>query len=109
GLRVDDRPPADRTETANPLTNVYRTKDGAFIALGFLQADRYWPEFCIVVAQLDWVLDERLATMQARAEHSVECVALLDELFAERTLAEWEDLLSRQQGQWDGFLAAGRG
>ena len=33
---------------------------------------------------------------------------MLDELFAERTLAEWEDVLSRQQGQWDVFLKAGR-
>ena len=107
-LDADELPAADRTETANPLTNVYRTKDGAFIALGFLQADRYWPEFCIVVDKLDWVLDERFATMQARGENSVACVALLDELFAERTLAEWEDLLSRQQGQWDVFLQAGR-
>ena len=33
---------------------------------------------------------------------------MLDELFAERTLAEWEEVLSRQQGQWDVFLKAGR-
>ncbi len=107
-LDVDELPAADRTQTANPLTNVYRTKDGAFIALGFLQADRYWPEFCIVVDKLDWVVDERFATMKARAEHSTACVTMLDELFAEKTLAEWEELLSSQQGQWDVFLQAGR-
>ncbi len=33
---------------------------------------------------------------------------MLDDLFAERTLAEWEEVLSRQQGQWDVFLKAGR-
>ena len=33
---------------------------------------------------------------------------MLDELFAERTLAEWEEVLSRQSGQWDVFLTAGR-
>ena len=32
---------------------------------------------------------------------------MLDQLFAERTLAEWEEVLSRQQGQWDVFLKAG--
>ena len=33
---------------------------------------------------------------------------LLDQLFAERTLSEWEEVLSRQDGQWDVFLPAGR-
>src|SRR6478672_7481693 len=95
-LDVDELPAADRTETANPLTNVYRTKDGHFVALGFLHVDR-----------LDWVVDERFDTMQSRAANSEACVKMLDELFAERDLAEWEDLLSRQQGQWDVFLKAG--
>ncbi len=106
-LDVDELPAPDRTKTANPLTNVYRTKDGHFVALGFLQADRYWAELCILVDRLDWVVDERFDTMQSRAANSEACVKMLDELFAERDLAEWEDLLSRQQGQWDVFLKAG--
>jgi len=106
-LDVDELPAPDRTQTANPLTNVYRTKDGHFVALGFLQADRYWAELCILVDRLDWVVDERFDTMQSRAANSEACVKMLDELFAERDLAEWEDLLSRQQGQWDVFLKAG--
>ena len=106
-LDVDELPAPDRTQTANPLTNVYRTKDGHFVALGFLQADRYWAELCILVDRLDWVVDERFDTMQSRAANSEACVKMLDELFAERDLVEWEDLLSRQQGQWDVFLKAG--
>ena len=106
-LDVDELPAPDRTKTANPLTNVYRTKDGHFVALGFLQADRYWTELCILVDRLDWIVDERFDTMQSRAANSEACVKMLDELFAERTLAEWEELLSRQQGQWDVFLKAG--
>jgi len=106
-LDVDELPAADRTKTANPLTNVYRTKDGHFVALGFLQADRYWAELCILVDRLEWVVDERFDTMQSRAANSESCVKMLDELFAERDLAEWEELLSRQQGQWDVFLKAG--
>jgi crotonobetainyl-CoA:carnitine CoA-transferase CaiB-like acyl-CoA transferase len=106
-LDVEELPAADRTRTPNPLTNVYRTKDGHFVALGFLQADRYWAELCILVDHLEWVTDDRFDTMQSRAVHSEACVRMLDELFAGRTLAEWEELLSRQQGQWDVFLKAG--
>ena len=56
-------PHQDHTKSPNPLTNQYRTKDGHFVALGFLQADRYWPEFCMVVDHLEWIADERFATI----------------------------------------------
>ena len=48
-LDVDELPYQGHEGSPNPLTNVYRTKDGHFIALGFLQADKYWPEFCLAV------------------------------------------------------------
>jgi crotonobetainyl-CoA:carnitine CoA-transferase CaiB-like acyl-CoA transferase len=107
-LDVDELPHQGHSQSPNPLTNQYRTKDGHFIALGFLQADRYWPEFCMVVDHLEWIADQRFATLESRAENAEACVALLDDLFAERTLAEWEEVLSRQHGQWDVFLKAGR-
>ena len=107
-LGADDLPYQGHFASPNPLTNTYRTKDGHFIALGFLQADRYWPEFCLTVDRLEWLSDERFTTADDRRAHAAECVAVLDQLFAERDLAEWEEVLSRQQGQWDVFLPAGR-
>ena len=35
-------------------------------------------------------------------------IVLLEELFAEKTLAEWETILSTQDGQWDVLLPAGQ-
>ncbi len=107
-LDADELPYQGHFDSPNPLTNVYRTKDGHFIALGFLQADKYWPEFCVTVDRLEWIGDERFTTMEDRRINSEACVQLLDDLFAERTLAEWEETLSRQDGQWDVFLTAGR-
>ena len=54
----------------------------------------------MVVDHLEWIADERFATLESRAANAEACVALLDELFAERTLAEWEDVLraSRASG-----------
>ena len=90
-LDVDELPHQGHFASPNPLTNQYRTKDGHFIALGFLQADKYWPEFCMAVDRLEWIGDERFTTMEDRRVNAEACVALLDELFAERTLAEWEE------------------
>ena len=57
-------------DSTNPLVNEYRTRDGGFIALAFLQSDRYWPEFCVLVDRYDWLADERFTDSAARAEHS---------------------------------------
>ena len=53
-------PPVPRHST-NPLVNDYRTKDDQLHRLAFLQSDRYWPEFCVLVDELDWLADERFA------------------------------------------------
>ena len=107
-LGVDELPHQGHFASPNPLTNTYRTKDGHFIALGFLQSDRYWPEFCLAVDRLEWLADERFTTADDRRANAEACVTLLDELFAERNLADWEEVLSRQHGPWDVFLRAGR-
>ena len=107
-LDVDELPYQGHFASPNPLTNQYRTSDGHFIALAFLQSDKYWPEFCMTVDRLEWLADERFSTAEDRRVNAAACVELLDELFAERTLAEWEEILARQDGQWDVFLKAGR-
>lgn len=94
-------PHQEHAEAQNPVVNGYRTGDGRTIVLGMLQADRYWPGFCIAVGRPEWIDDERMATAQLRHDNRRLCVELLDELFAGRTLAEWKEALSRQDGQWD--------
>ena len=107
-LDSDRLPHQYHEDSTNPLVNEYRTRDGGFIALAFLQSDRYFPEFCVLVDRYDWLADDRFTDSAARAEHSRELVRLLDELFLERDLAEWQELLSKQDGQWDTVLPAGQ-
>lgn len=107
-LDTDTLPHQYHDQSPNPLTNYYRTKDDRFISLGFLQSDRYWPEFCVLVDKLDWLADERFTDGSARQRHASACIGLLDELFADRTLDDWKELLSRQEGQWDVLLPAGQ-
>jgi crotonobetainyl-CoA:carnitine CoA-transferase CaiB-like acyl-CoA transferase len=107
-LDVDRLPHQHHRDSTNPLVNEYRTKDDGFIALAFLQSDRYWPEFCVLVERLDWLADERFTDSTDRAANSQALVKLLDELFLERDLAEWQDLLSTQDGQWDTVMPAGQ-
>lgn len=93
----------DRKETWNPLSGTYRTRDGRFIILVMLDADRYWADFCQVVGRPELVADPRFVDMGARKQNSRACVEILDDLFAGRDYAEWCEILSKAKGVWSPF------
>lgn len=82
-----------RTEAINPIWNFYRTKDDRWISLGMLQSDRYWSNFCKVIGKPELDKDPRFVDMNARRENCVELIRILDELFATKTIEEWENTL----------------
>jgi len=96
-------PPAsapDRAATPNPLTAVYRTEDGRHIQLVFLEADRYWGDFCRLIHRDDLADDPRFADLASRRTNAAACVAELDREFARRRFAEWKELLSGLDAPW---------
>ena len=93
------KPPANKPH--NVLVSNYRSSDGRFLALCMLQADKYWVPFCEVAGRPDLAADPRFVDASARRENLDACYAEVKALFASKSLAEWKDILSRQQGQWD--------
>jgi crotonobetainyl-CoA:carnitine CoA-transferase CaiB-like acyl-CoA transferase len=93
----------DRKATWNPLSGTYRTRDGRFIILVMLDADRYWTDFCTVVGRSDLIADPRFIDMAARKDNARACVEMLDGLFATRDYAQWCEILSKVQGVWSPF------
>lgn len=85
----------------NPLVSNYRTKDGRFLALCMLQAQRYWAPLCKVAGRPDLAVDPRYADNASRRAHLAECYSDLKAMFASRTLHEWRGILAQQDGQWD--------
>jgi crotonobetainyl-CoA:carnitine CoA-transferase CaiB-like acyl-CoA transferase len=92
--------PSDHGATANPLIRAYATSDGRHVQLMFLQADRYWADLCELVGREDLRDDPRFADMEARRANGDACVAALEAVFAERTYAEWKELLGRLDAPW---------
>jgi crotonobetainyl-CoA:carnitine CoA-transferase CaiB-like acyl-CoA transferase len=84
----------------NPLVGSYRTKDGRHIALVFLEADRYWADFCRLLGREELIDDPRFVDLQARRDNADACVALLQAEFASRTFAEWKELLAGIDAPW---------
>jgi crotonobetainyl-CoA:carnitine CoA-transferase CaiB-like acyl-CoA transferase len=93
------RPPPLGASTGNPLVSTYTTKDGRFVALGCLQAAKYWPEVCEMIERPELATDERFAGTAITA-NAAEATVLLREAFADRTLDEWRDRLVDFSGQW---------
>lgn len=92
--------PANRVPY-NVLVYNYRTSDGRFIALCMLQGDKYWAKFCEVAGRPDLAADPRFADAKTRVQNMDACFPEVKALFASKTLAEWREILSRQDGQWD--------
>lgn len=93
----------DRKATWNPLSGTYRTRDGRFIILVMLDADRYWADFCKVIGRPDIIEDPRFIDMPARKVNARACVELLDEVFASRSYADWCEILKHAKGVWSPF------
>lgn len=85
----------------NVLVANYRTKDGRFLALCMLQGDKYWKRFCEVAGRPDLAEDPRYVDAKARSQHAEEVFADVKALFETKTLEEWREILSSQDGQWD--------
>ncbi len=80
----------DREAPTNPLSNLYKCKDGRCIQLMHLQPDPYWRPLARVMGMDDIVDDPRFTDMRARAEHAVDLVRIMDDKFATKTADEWD-------------------
>ena len=90
-----------RSQAMNPLVNIYRTSDDRYLSLCMLQSDKYWGRFCELAGRPDLATDDRFVNSEARARNGEAGVAALDALFATKPLAEWREILHRQDGQWE--------
>jgi crotonobetainyl-CoA:carnitine CoA-transferase CaiB-like acyl-CoA transferase len=82
-----------RKRAGNPLWNHYKCQDGKWLAVGMIQADRYWGDFSKAIGRPDLVTDPRYADMASRSKNCESCVEILDQVFAARPRAEWLDIL----------------
>ncbi|MDE2302537.1 MAG: CoA transferase [Sphingomonadales bacterium] len=90
----------DRKATWNPISGSYKTRDGRFIQLVMLDADRYWPDLCRVIGHPGLIDDPRFVDMAARKANARACVETLDAIFATRDFGEWCEILKPAKGVW---------
>ncbi|HXY91287.1 MAG TPA: CoA transferase [Acidimicrobiia bacterium] len=92
--------PPNEELSRNPLVGLYPTKDGRYVMLTCLQAGKYWPPLCEIVGRPDLVTDARFADHASLLANSRAAVAILTDVFAQATVAEWRARLEDFVGQW---------
>jgi crotonobetainyl-CoA:carnitine CoA-transferase CaiB-like acyl-CoA transferase len=97
---IENIPRFRHAESANILVTAYRTKDGRLINLAGIQTEGHFEEFCRGIERPDLLDDPRFESARARYQNATECIAVLDDVFAQRDLAEWRTLLSKLSTPW---------
>jgi crotonobetainyl-CoA:carnitine CoA-transferase CaiB-like acyl-CoA transferase len=94
-------PPGAPPGMITAVRSLYQTKDCRFLNLLFLgDDDRDFVDLCQRISRPELVEDPRFAGAAARAENSAALLALFEEVFASRTLAEWKQALASARGAW---------
>lgn len=88
------------TAPTNPLAGDYRTSDGRWINISFLQPGRYWRDFCAHIDRPDLADDPRFHTAENLMANAGDAAAILRAELAARSFAEWVETFQTLQGQW---------
>jgi crotonobetainyl-CoA:carnitine CoA-transferase CaiB-like acyl-CoA transferase len=84
---------APRAHAPNPLANHYRCRDGRWFIMALFNEQRQLPGFLTAIGCTQLTDDPRFATSTARKQNASALVAILDEVFAQRDLADWRSIL----------------
>jgi crotonobetainyl-CoA:carnitine CoA-transferase CaiB-like acyl-CoA transferase len=84
-----------------PLRYPYRTRDGRFIQLMFLDPDRYWEPLCRLVGREDLLQDARFDTSAGRIEYGPALVEQLQATIGARDWADWRPSFEAWDSPWE--------
>ncbi|MEZ0352198.1 CaiB/BaiF CoA transferase family protein [Mycobacterium sp. pR1184] len=104
---IDGIPGAPPGLAINPLVNRYKTKDGRWIQLVFLQPDKFWAGFCERIGLPELATDERFVPSSNLIANAAAATEIVAKTFAGQDLAHWQQVLESEPGVW-GALATPR-
>ena len=86
-------PRQPRSLAPNPLSNLYRCRDGRWLSLVVLNEARQLPGLLAALGLSHLAADPRVVTATGRDAHRADVIALLDAAFVQQDLAHWRALL----------------
>lgn len=97
---IDGIPGAPPGLAINPLVNRYKTRDGRWLQLVFLQPDRFWAGFCERIGLPELATDERFVPSSNLIANATEACALVGEAIGAEDLQHWRKALADEPGVW---------
>lgn len=97
---IDGIPGAPPGVAINPLVNRYKTRDGRWIQLVFLQPDKYWAGLCRRMGLAELAADERFVPSRNLIANAAEATEIFATAFAGHDLAHWQQVLADEPGVW---------
>jgi crotonobetainyl-CoA:carnitine CoA-transferase CaiB-like acyl-CoA transferase len=97
---IETVPRFRHAQAPNPMVAVYATRDERLIYLSGIQTEGHFEDFCRAIDRRDLLDDPRFATGADRLANAAACVAVLDQIFAERDLAQWKVALRELSTPW---------
>jgi crotonobetainyl-CoA:carnitine CoA-transferase CaiB-like acyl-CoA transferase len=88
-------------EARYPLVRSYKTRDGRFIQLMFLDPDRYWPPLCKLLGQEELLKDPRFSDSDLRVENGGALAELITKTIGARDWEEWRPLFEAWDAPWE--------
>ena len=85
-----------RETMGNVAMNNYSSSDGKRFWIVGLDGIRHWPPLARAVGRLDWLDDDNYNDPRWRAQNAAAIIAQLDEIFAGKTMAEWEAVFATE-------------
>ena len=76
------------TGLKNPFTNVYQTKDGAFILFSIVNANREWTNVASALDRKEWLDDPRFQSLALIIKNRVDLINMIQERIGSMTLDE---------------------
>lgn len=84
----------------NPLSGLYRTADGRYLAFVMMQPGKFWADVCRHIDRPELADDPRFASAVDLVANTEEAVKILREVIAGRTLAQWTERFATLAGPW---------
>ncbi len=86
---------SSRKKPMTPMINSYRAADDRWFELAMLPTDYTWPDVFASIGRPELTDDPRFGTDEARMAHTEELVAILDEAYATKPMAEWDRIFRK--------------
>ncbi len=99
---IDGIPGAPPGLAINPLVNRYKTRDGRWLQMVFLQPDRFWAGFCERIGLPELATDERFVPSSNLIANADEACKLVGDRLASEDLEYWREALGRRAGRLGG-------